>query len=384
MAKRGTLTHPLNRRLATALGRLLGQPVELWQSMGLLESVWHATAKRAPRGDLGRIKDQDIADECWFSGDAAGLVEALVQVGVLERHETYRLVVHGWSEHADNAVRQALARNRWVFWDGQPPRAPRSREDEANEAPAGEAAAEGPPAPVAARGHVAPHVETCDHAVETRGHMSPRVAPARALPEPEPCQSQGQRRQAGGAGGRPRAAPTPPARPPSLADSIDHDPDDPGQRRLAERLASIALQLAQADDRSPSPADVREILATVSTTRRGGAALDSLRRASPEWLAVTEACCAAFEREHDLRSPADLAEAWIDARGGPSVVALGVRAWIETRGRDEPLEVAVERWALEPGETGEEVPPGVVEILLPHLRAAAVPARAAAATRGAA
>ena len=364
MAKRGTLTHPLNRRLAAALGRQLGQPVELWQAMGLLESVWHATAKRAPRGDIGRITDQDLADECWFSGSASGLVEVLVQVGVLEHHETFRLVAHGWSEHADNAVRQTLARNRWVFWDGQPPRAPRSSGDEraevAPEVAAGPSEAAGP------SGHTKPRVATCDNGVETRDHMSPRVAPTRALPEPEPCRSHGQRRQAGEASGVPRRPPGPPARPPSLADSVDHDPRDPDQRRLAERLAGIEQQLAEAEDRPPTPAGVRQILATVSTTRRGGDALDSLRRASADWLAVTEACCATFEREHDLRSPEELAEAWIASRGGPGVVALAVRAWLAEHSRGEPLEVALERWAMEPSE--DAVPNGVVEALLPHLR----------------
>lgn len=368
MAKRGTITSTKNRRLAAALTRLLGHPVELWQSHGMLESVWHAVAKRAPRGDIGRITNQDLADEIWFSGDADALVGVLVDVQVLHEHEELRLVVHGWSEHADNAVRQTLARNNWTFWDGQPPRAPRaSREDDRGDTPAEapEVATVAAPEP---SGHTTPQVETCDHAVDTRGVMSSRVTPTRAKPEPEPSQSRGQRREAGGAGGRRRTAPAPPARPPSLADSIDHDPDDPDQRRLAERLAGIERQIAERDGRPPSPGEVRKLLGDISTPP-GGRPLDSLRKASPDWLAVTYAHCAHFERGYGpppLLSPDELAEAWIDARGGPSVVALGVRAWIADHAPDEPIDVAVERWALEPGE--DEVPAGVVEALLPHLR----------------
>lgn len=348
MAKSGFIWHRKNRTLA----RLLGY--EEWATVGLCECLWDSTANRQPRGTIGVLDDQEIADEVGWRGDPEKLIEALVGAKILRRHPEFRLVCEGWSEHAQDRTRKRLERAEETFWDGAPPWPDRARRKAAAEEPAGHV-----PPPAAAGG-------TRPAAVETHpagGSLPSRTKPDQAVPD-----QARPRRQAGGAGGRPRAAPTPPARPPSLADSVDHDPDDPAQRRLAERLAAIARQLAQADDRSPSPADVRQILADVSTTRRGGATLDSLRRASPEWLAVTEACCAAFEREHDLRSPADLAEAWIDARGGPSVVALGVRAWIADHAAGEPLEVAVERWALEPGE--DEVPAGVVETLLSHLRRA--------------
>lgn len=115
MAKRGTLTHRRTRRLAALL------KVPLPFALGVMEAVWHVTAAHAPAGDLGRLPDQDLADELYWDGDAAALVAALVGAGVLEEHTQHRLVVHGWSEHADSALRHKLKRAGTVFWDGAPP-----------------------------------------------------------------------------------------------------------------------------------------------------------------------------------------------------------------------------------------------------------------------
>lgn len=115
MAKRGTLTHRRTRRLASILR------VPPPYALGLMEAVWHVTAAHAPAGDIGRLRDQDLVDELYWDGDAGELVAALVSAGVLEAHPTYRLVVHGWSEHADSALRHKLKRSRTTFWDGSPP-----------------------------------------------------------------------------------------------------------------------------------------------------------------------------------------------------------------------------------------------------------------------
>lgn len=115
MAKRGTLTHRRTRRLASALG--ISPP----HALGLMEALWHVTAENAPRGDIGRLANQDLADEIYWDGEADVLIAAFVRAGVLEESEDYRLAVHGWSEHADNATRHKLTRARTTFWDGQPP-----------------------------------------------------------------------------------------------------------------------------------------------------------------------------------------------------------------------------------------------------------------------
>lgn len=114
MAKRGTLTHRRTRRLAAALR------IPLPYALGLMEALWHVTADHAPAGDVGRMSDEDLCDELYWDQDPGELVAAFLRSGVLEAHPDHRLVVHGWSEHADNALRHKLHRARTTFWDGSP------------------------------------------------------------------------------------------------------------------------------------------------------------------------------------------------------------------------------------------------------------------------
>lgn len=107
MALRGTLTHRKTRRLAAAL------KIPLPFALGILETLWHVTAERAPTGAIGAsMTDQDIADEMYWDGDAKELIEALVQSGWIDRCSTNRLVIHDWSKHADQSVRRKVARRR--------------------------------------------------------------------------------------------------------------------------------------------------------------------------------------------------------------------------------------------------------------------------------
>ncbi|TXH55778.1 MAG: hypothetical protein E6Q97_08015, partial [Desulfurellales bacterium] len=64
--------------------------------IGILELLWKATAQQAPRGDIGRFDNEDIAILCDWDGDPDKLVESLVDCGWLDRCETHRLVVHDW------------------------------------------------------------------------------------------------------------------------------------------------------------------------------------------------------------------------------------------------------------------------------------------------
>lgn len=124
MAKRGTLNHRRTRRLASALG------VPRAHALGLMEALWHITADNAPRGDVGRMSEQDLADEIYWEGDPAALIAGFLAAGVLEQHATYKLVVHGWSEHADNALRHKLKRAGQTFWDGEAPFRTKSKDGE--------------------------------------------------------------------------------------------------------------------------------------------------------------------------------------------------------------------------------------------------------------
>ena len=84
-------------------------------TVGTLELLWIATQKNAPRGDIGRFSDEEIAIECEWEGDPALLVNSLVDCGWLDRCDDSRLVVHDWPEHAPSWVKRQLARHKKSF-----------------------------------------------------------------------------------------------------------------------------------------------------------------------------------------------------------------------------------------------------------------------------
>lgn len=88
-----------------------------WGAVGILESLWHLTAREAPLGDIGRLTDECIARAIdWRSKNPAQLVSMLVQAGWLDLDATHRLLVHGWSEHADGAVIKYVQRKNLQFF----------------------------------------------------------------------------------------------------------------------------------------------------------------------------------------------------------------------------------------------------------------------------
>lgn len=146
--KRGTIDHPKTARLARELGKVasgraelgfmaLGTDILHTVAVGVLERMWHFTARYAAQGDIGRWGDADIAGAVgWPAGEAAGLVGALVAAGWVDRSDSARLVVHDWAQHCDDAVHTSLARARLRFADGSAPKVAKlgSREREAAEA----------------------------------------------------------------------------------------------------------------------------------------------------------------------------------------------------------------------------------------------------------
>lgn len=117
MALNVALTHRKTRRLAKALG--LAQCLAL----GVLEALWIVAREKAPTGAIGaEMTDQDVADEMYWDGDAAELVEALVATGWLDRDPAHRLVIHHWSHHVDDSVHRKVARSRLLFSDGTVPK----------------------------------------------------------------------------------------------------------------------------------------------------------------------------------------------------------------------------------------------------------------------
>ncbi len=92
------------------------------QAVGLLESLWHLTAREAPRGDIGKLSNEDIALSIDYRADETAMLDALVDCGWLDRDPVHRLVVHDWADHADDAVQMRLARNRQFFASGRAPK----------------------------------------------------------------------------------------------------------------------------------------------------------------------------------------------------------------------------------------------------------------------
>lgn len=107
--KRGTPEHPKVMRLAKVLG------VRRHVAVGLLEMLWHLTARYTPAGDVGKWSDDEIASALDWDHDAARLIGALVACGLLEQHPVHRLIVHDWAEHADDGVRILMKRRELTF-----------------------------------------------------------------------------------------------------------------------------------------------------------------------------------------------------------------------------------------------------------------------------
>jgi hypothetical protein len=107
--KRGTPDHPKVSVLMQVLG------CTRQSAIGILELLWHFTARYAPRGDIGRWSDERIAAGLYWTGDPASVVSALTRSGWLDPHPSLRLVVHDWHDHADDTTKKHLKRQRLTF-----------------------------------------------------------------------------------------------------------------------------------------------------------------------------------------------------------------------------------------------------------------------------
>lgn len=101
------------------LQRALDLP--LWQARGLLDTLWDFAVNNCPAGNIGRFTDDEIATGIDWRGDATKLIETLVSVRWLDRHETHRIIVHDWPEHCEDRVKTALAKAGELFADGSIP-----------------------------------------------------------------------------------------------------------------------------------------------------------------------------------------------------------------------------------------------------------------------
>ena len=154
MAKRGILEHPKTLDLAERLELMAPFAV------GLLECFWHWVAKYYPNGDVTGMRPALLAASIRYSGNADDLWQAMIDSGFIDAKE--RVLVHDWSEHADDAVRKRLKDRNEKFADGSEPYARRFK-----------------------RGHDSNHNQLRDsHDVSTKNPEN--VVPNSCLPEPEP------------------------------------------------------------------------------------------------------------------------------------------------------------------------------------------------------
>ncbi len=110
--KREAIAHTKMKRLCRRLN------LPLWQAVGLMESIWHLTAREAPQGNLGKLSNEDIAIGIDYREDEDILVAALIASGWFDESGEHRLLVHDWPAHADDAVHMRLARARLTFASG--------------------------------------------------------------------------------------------------------------------------------------------------------------------------------------------------------------------------------------------------------------------------
>ena len=69
--KREAIAHTKMKRLCRRMD------LPLWQAMGLLEAIWHLAARETPRGDIGRLSDEDIALGIDYRGDESKMIEVI-------------------------------------------------------------------------------------------------------------------------------------------------------------------------------------------------------------------------------------------------------------------------------------------------------------------
>ena len=172
MAKRGMPEHSKIRRLMRTLD------IPKYSAVGLLECLWHLTAKEAPSGDIGKLDNEDIALQVDWRGDPDTLINALIQSRWLDQHPIARLLIHDWAEHREDTVDNWLARNGHRYADGSAPRMNRLKVDERADLTAKYFSSSAQEA----------HAERTKSAMPSPAYATAtaRPEPGRATPEPEP------------------------------------------------------------------------------------------------------------------------------------------------------------------------------------------------------
>lgn len=107
--KRDALTHPKMHDLASTLG------ISRAHAVGILTLLWDQCATFTPQGNIGKLRNGAIARGCDWDGDPDEFIEALLDTGWLEAHDSHRLLVHDWPDHCEQWVRLKLNRLKLRF-----------------------------------------------------------------------------------------------------------------------------------------------------------------------------------------------------------------------------------------------------------------------------
>lgn len=109
MALRAVIDHPKFADLKMRLG------LSRFETLGLLESIWHFAGRFTPQGNIGKYSDDQI--EAWieWKGAPGAAIEALQSSRWIDPCSLNRLVIHDWHEHADKTIKQFLVRNKLAF-----------------------------------------------------------------------------------------------------------------------------------------------------------------------------------------------------------------------------------------------------------------------------
>ena len=107
----------------TKMGRLMRKlKLRRFQAVGLCEMLWHTTAREAPAGDIGKLTNEDIAIALDWNKEPDELMAGFVAAELIKVHPAFRMVIHDWSEHAEDSVHSKLARAKAYFWNGKAPK----------------------------------------------------------------------------------------------------------------------------------------------------------------------------------------------------------------------------------------------------------------------
>lgn len=95
--------HPKTKKLARKLG------ISIPAVIGHLHLMWWWAMDYAQDGDLARYENEDIADALLWDGDAAQLVEGLLDAGFIDQQEDGTYEIHDWGEYGGKLFEKLAA-----------------------------------------------------------------------------------------------------------------------------------------------------------------------------------------------------------------------------------------------------------------------------------